>query len=145
MDRIEELSARLAEVEAHNVRLMEHVKGQDVFEQQYKSALASKDDEITHHLLVLGESATSEAEKDKRIEELEALVSRGRAQIAVMGGAGDRLTSENAELREKWHSFSKATLGEWAELKKERDTLKEEVAELRESAKRADLWKDRSE
>ena len=55
------------------------------------------------------------------------------------------LTSENAELREKWHSFSKATLGEWAELKKERDTLKEEVAELRESAKRADLWKDRSE
>ena len=80
-----------------------------------------------------------------RVEELEVLVSRGRAQIAVMGGAGDRLTSENAELREKWHSFSKATLGEWAELKKERDTLKEEVAELRESAKRADLWKDRSE
>ena len=54
MDRIEELSARLAEVEAHNVRLMEHVKGQDVLEQQYKSALAEKDDEI----------------KDKRIEEL---------------------------------------------------------------------------
>ena len=106
------------------------------------TALAEKDDEINHHLLVLGESAKSEAEKDKRIEELidalaalEVLVSRGRAQIAVMGGAGDRLTSENAELREKWHSFSKATLGEWAELKKERDTLKEEVAELREKVK----------
>ncbi len=46
MDRIEELSARLAEVEAHNVRLMEHVKGQDVLEQQYKSALAEKDKRI---------------------------------------------------------------------------------------------------
>ena len=50
MDKIEELSARLAEEAAHNVTLMEHVLGQDVLEQQYKTALA---------------------EKDKRIEELE--------------------------------------------------------------------------
>ena len=33
------------------------------------TALAEKDDEITHHLLVLGESAKSEASQGKRIEE----------------------------------------------------------------------------
>ena len=38
------------------------------------TALAEKDDEINHHLLVLGESAKSEAAKDERIKELGAVV-----------------------------------------------------------------------
>ena len=38
------------------------------------TALAEKDDEIKHHLLVLGESAKSEAAKDERIKELGAVV-----------------------------------------------------------------------
>ena len=40
------------------------------------TALAEKDDEINHHRLVLGESAKSEASKDKRIAELREKVKR---------------------------------------------------------------------
>ena len=56
------------------------------------TALAEKDDEITHHLLVLGESAKSEAEKDKRIEELEILITGHEPTSVEM--AYDLLTDE---------------------------------------------------
>ena len=107
MDRIEELSARLAEVEAHNVTLMEHVKGQDVLEQQYKSALASKDKRIEElrekvkeldgtidHMVAVGEP---ERNRIKGVEKEKAVLEKALSQTII---ERDYACAERATLKD---------------------------------------------
>ena len=76
------------------------------------TALAEKDDEINHHLLVLGESAKSEAEKDKRIEELTAERDVARGEVLSCMDRNDwkdRATELRAEVGRL--TIALATLG----------------------------------
>ena len=89
MDRIEEIRARREEQKTVPKEYQQRWPVESI--DQLLTALAEKDDEIKHHLLVLGESATSEAEKDKRITLLEAVVD---ASKGLFGGDGRLATSE---------------------------------------------------
>ncbi len=91
-----------------------------------KAALAEKDDEINHHLLVLGESAKSETAKDKRNEELSVEVVGLREKVK-------RLESLNAEIETyipnyRKHCAEAQVRARAAEA--ERDTLKTALEEI---------------
>ena len=103
---LESLSARFADIDAHNVTLMEHVKGQDVLEQQDKSALAEKDkriEELTverdlfkrrsgeYYKKLERTVCFDECQAEPKITLLEAVVD---ASKGLFGGDGRLATSE---------------------------------------------------